>query len=71
MKGGPWEWEWYAWVLLGVVFVGSLWWDKRRKAVRGMSGVVFVRAAPPRSNFLKNLIVVAVVIGLFWFFSHG
>ena len=63
------DWWWLI-AAVAVYLVGKRmgWLEKKPK--RGQSGVVFVRVVPPASNVLKNLIVLAVVIGLAWFFWY-
>jgi hypothetical protein len=63
---------WLGWGILAVGLVASLWWDKRRKsrAAPGVVPLAFVRVRPPASNVFRNLIVLAVVVSLGWFFWY-
>jgi hypothetical protein len=63
---------WLGWGILAAGLVASLWWDKRRKARSGggAGGVMFVRVLRPASNVARNIIVLAVVVGLGWFFWY-
>jgi hypothetical protein len=59
---------------LGVIIVmgGIVLWavfSKRKGRDRpGSPGVVFVRVQPPASNVLRNIMVLAILGGLAWFF---
>ena len=69
--GHVWEWGWRTWAFLGLVLAASLWWDKRRRERGQMrQGVVLVRARPPGSHYFKNIVVLAVVVALGWFFWY-
>ena len=56
------------WLAVGVVvlFALGLWFDKRKKERSG--GLPFIRVLPPASNVFRNVVVLAVVAGLGWFF---
>ena len=55
------------WGILVVVFVLTQWYARRKRA---RSPVLFVRTVPPASNVFRNLVVLAVVVGLGWFFWY-
>jgi hypothetical protein len=63
-------WGWG--VFAAVMLVLALWHDKRKKArsVGGVAPVMFVRVRPPASNVFRNIVVLAVVVGLGWFFWY-
>jgi hypothetical protein len=44
--------------------------QKRRKGGVGVGPVMFVRTIRPASNVFRNIIVLAVVVGLGWFFWY-
>ena len=56
-------------VLLGAA--GALWllFGRGRKETPS-GGIVIVRARPPRSHHIKNLMVLAIVAALAWWFWY-
>jgi hypothetical protein len=60
------------WGILAAGFV-LIYWHERRKRARSFGAMVpvpVVRVRPPASNVFRNLVVLAVVIGLGWFFWY-
>jgi hypothetical protein len=55
------------WGILAVVFILTQWYARRKRA---RSPVPVVRVQAPGSNVFRNLIVLAVVVGLGWFFWY-
>jgi hypothetical protein len=58
----------WGWGILAAGLVASLWWDKRRRARAGFVEMPFIRVLRPASNVFRNVVVLAVVVGLGWFF---
>jgi hypothetical protein len=63
--------DWWTAGILGAGFLLVVWYQRRKKAREfGAFVPVAVRVQPPASNVFRNLIVLAVVIGLGWFFWY-
>jgi hypothetical protein len=59
------------WGILAVGFVLIYWHEKRKRArAFGAMVPVAVRVRRPASNVARNIIVLAVVVGLGWFFWY-
>jgi hypothetical protein len=61
--------DWMVWLILGGIAVW-VFVSRRKKRTPGAGPVVFVRTIPPASNVFRNLVVLAVVAGLGWFFWY-
>jgi len=63
------DWWWLI-AAVAVYLVGKRmgWLEKKPKP--GQGGVMFVRVKPPASNVARNLMVLAILGGLAWFFWH-